>query len=109
MTTAEAFKRMREIGLNIWTTRSGEKISFADMDCGHLRNVAKMMGRKRQKAIAEADACAGYSGGDMAEYYADQAMAQAFQEAGRIRNDIMIVSEYVKLREEHGLILRGPK
>lgn len=109
MKATEAFEEMRVIGRNVWKTRSGQRLTFADMDCGHLRNVARMMRRQHRRAVHEADACAGYSGGDMAEYYAEQAMDEAFRQAGRIDRDITLVARYVRLRESYGLILEGPK
>ena len=103
------FAFMRRIGATEWTTRQGTKMKFADMDCGHLRNVAKMMMRKSKRADEEAAACAGYSGGEYAEMFADLAMDQAFREAARAEGDALLTMRYVLVREEYGFILTGPK
>ena len=103
------FAFMRRIGATLWLTRDCFKLTFSEMDCGHFINVAKMMMRKSHKADAEAAACACYSGGEDAEAAADLAMDQAFREAARAKNDALLTMQYVRVREEHGFILTGPK
>ena len=109
MKTADAFKKMRQIGKIKWTQRNGEEIALADMDCGHLRNAAKMIRRRHDRELAEANSCAGYSGGDMAGMFADHAADAAMRRAFDARSTFEVVADYVRLREEHGLILKGPK
>lgn len=110
MKTADAFKQMRQIGKIKWTQRNGEEIALADMDCGHLRNAAKMIRRRYSREVAEADACSGYSGsGDIAGMYADHAADAAMRRAFDARSTFEVLADYVRLREEHGLILKGPR
>ena len=103
------FEIMRRIGRCAWRTAAGHKMTLADMDCGHLRNVALMLDRKREAAIDEAGGGGGGGGGDMAEMEAGHAMDAAFARAGRLADKAELVAFYVELREARALILEGPK
>lgn len=100
---------MKDIGKTKWEKRDGTKVTFADMDCGHLWNVHKMMGRRKAKAREEEMSCAGYSGGDMAEMYAGHATDDASRRAATIESNMRLLSAYIKVREEFNFLLEGPK
>ena len=100
---------MIEAGKCVWKTRNEGTKLLADMDCGHLRNARTMVLRNRQAALAEAEACAGYSGSDMAEMYADHAMSDAFDRAEKYRAVAAWLKKYVTLREQYNMLLEGPK
>ena len=100
---------MREVGRNEWTQRDGVVKTFAAMDCGHLHNVLKMLGRRKQRVLVEADAASCYSGGDMAQMYAEHAADAASTKAAAIAFDMRLLLAYIKTREEHNFIVEGPK
>ena len=63
----------------IWTCRDKTKIAITEMTHTHLANTIQMLRRDIERLEAEVDACFGYSGGEMAEMYAEQAADEAYR------------------------------
>jgi len=62
----------------IWTTRNGMKINIKDMSMRHLQNTIRMIERIcKAEYLNELEACSSYEPrGDMASYYAEQAISE---------------------------------
>lgn len=101
---------MKVVGQNVWTMRDGTKVKFCEMDTGHLRNVARMMMRHKERCEDTAMAAACYSGsGDMAGYYADIDHSRASDEAMKAEADALLTMEYAKAREARFFLSEGPR
>lgn len=92
-----------ELGRLPWTKKDGTRVTLADLDCGHLNNIARMLKRVYARQMDEAA---------MAVIYDDQGgnyMDLCFDRAHKVEVYRLQVLRYIKLREEAGFILEGPK
>lgn len=97
----DQWRWMREVGKTKWQTRHEGTKTLADMDCGHLRNVVKLLRRRRARALDRAAASAGDDQSSV--------MDEAFRDADTLYGGAQTVHRYVSLREQHNLLLEGPK
>lgn len=108
MTTAH--DQMIELGQHKWTTKVGEKLTWADMGLRHLKNTSAMLKRQEGEWSIEADCAASYTGGgDMASMSADHAMDHAFNMLAQIKAYRKRLDTYIGLREAARLTYNGPK
>jgi len=87
--------------MSTWTTASGEVINLKDMDILHLQNARAFCLRRWQAWQDNASTAAGYPGqGEMACYYADQAMVDALEQAARWGQKLGMLDNELKRRKK---------
>lgn len=94
-------------GQRWWKPKSGPKRRFSSIDLVWLCNIREFLVGVHERARLEMEAAYSYSGGEMAEYFAEQAGDAAAQHAYNAEALSRLLDQYIAWRAEHETVLPG--